>query len=90
MNLEGLMNLARLGEHVGVDLWKFETPDGRGIRRAILFLEPFASGAKDWTYKQISPRRPERFQAILRKASRRYKDAEFQKMAASISQHAGS
>ena len=30
-NLSGLMSLATLGERVGVDLWHYESPDGRSI-----------------------------------------------------------
>jgi hypothetical protein len=83
MNLEGLVSLAQLGDQVGMDLWTFQTKDGRGIRKAILFLEPFARGAEKWPYKQIVPMRPERLIAVLRKASSRYKDSEFQKRATS-------
>lgn len=84
MNLEGLMFLARLGEHVGVDLWSFQTPDGRGIRKAVLFLEPFARDPKKWPYKQISPISPNRFGLMLQTARSKYKDPEFQKLAASV------
>jgi hypothetical protein len=84
MNLDGIISLARLGENVGVDLWSFQTVDGRSIRKAILFLEPFARDGKLWTYKQIVPIQPEKFYTAARRANGRYKDAEFQKMLASF------
>src|SRR5439155_1336010 len=51
-NLDGLMLLARLGENVGVDLWSYETRDGRSIRRALEYLYPVAIGEQKWTYQQ--------------------------------------
>ena len=84
MNLDGLVALAKLADQVGVDLWNFQV-DGRGdIRRAILFLAPFARDSNKWPYKQISPANPERFDAIARGAGKKYKDAEFQRMVSSI------
>ena len=82
MNLEGFISLAKLGEHAGVDLWGFQTADGRGIRKAALFLDPFARDPKKWPYKQISPINPARFHAIVEKVRGKYKDPEFQRHAA--------
>lgn len=49
-----LVKLERdLGEKVGVDLWNYETRDGRSIRKALEFLQPFASGEKKWPYQQL-------------------------------------
>ena len=45
MNLEGFISLAELGENVSLDLWSFQTKDGRGIRPAIEFLYPFLNPA---------------------------------------------
>lgn len=51
-NLDGLMQLAWLGQQAGVDLWGFRTADGRSIRAALDFLLPYAQG-KPWDYQQI-------------------------------------
>jgi hypothetical protein len=75
MNARGLMLLARLGEHVGVDLWRHETPDGRGIRKAIDFLAPFATGGREWPYEQINGFRPEGAYVLLRRAAQEYAGA---------------
>ena len=84
MNLEGLVSLARLGEHVGVDLWNYRANDRGGVRDAILFLAPFTRDVKKWPYKQIAPISTERFDAIVRVASKIYKDSEFQKGVAAV------
>jgi hypothetical protein len=84
MNLEGLISLAQLADHVGVDLWNFQT-EGRGdIRKAVLFLAPFAHDPKKWPYKQISTLNPAKLGEIARRARKKYKDAEFQRQAVSI------
>ena len=54
MNLGGFIQLARLGVYCGVDLWNFETRDGRSIRKAIDFLIPFAKAPQQWKYEQIT------------------------------------
>jgi hypothetical protein len=53
MNLQGLMSLAGLGEHVGVDLWNFRTADGRSISQALDFMTPFALG--EWSSQNLFP-----------------------------------
>lgn len=51
-NLQALFDLACLGTHVSVDLFRFATPDGRSIRRALDSLIPFAIGEEKWPYPQ--------------------------------------
>lgn len=54
MNLRGFLHLARLAEHVDVDLWGYRGTDGRSIEAALDWLEPFVAGRSEWSYKQIS------------------------------------
>ena len=72
-NLDGLMLLARLGENVGVDLWHFETSDGRSIRKALDFLVPFAFGQK-WPYQQLGEWPPQQLFPLIRRAAPKYND----------------
>jgi len=74
-NLDGLMMLARLGENVGVDLWNYETPDGRSIRKALSFLLPYALGEKKWDYQQLGEWPPQMLFSLIRRASEKYRDA---------------
>ncbi len=53
MNLNALTQLAYLGKRNGVDLWNFETPDGRGIKKAYGYLIPFITSDKKWEYQQL-------------------------------------
>ena len=52
-NLEALAVAANLAEPLGVNLWKFKTPDGRCLQVAFEYLEPFAAGSKPWPHKQL-------------------------------------
>jgi len=70
MNLRGLMNLATLGEQVSVDLWHFETSDGRSISKAVDYLVPYALREKRWPHRQINGWSAEDFFPLLsRRAS---------------------
>ena len=53
MNLHGFMELVRLGKKVEVDLWSFESEDGRSIKKAFQYMLPYLAKEKEWEYKQI-------------------------------------
>jgi hypothetical protein len=84
MNLAALLELARLGERVGVDIWNFQTSDGRTIRKAIGYLLPYALGNKKWPWTQIVPFQPEGIYYALRIAANKYSDMSYLFAAQSI------
>ncbi len=66
-NLEALMELAGLGEKVGVDLWHYQTPDGRSLEKAAEFMAQFADPKRGWLYQQIhKPNHSELDELLLR------------------------
>ena len=53
MNREGMVHIARLAAHVGVDLANYETEDGRSLKTSLRHLVPWAHGEQEWPYQQI-------------------------------------
>ncbi len=55
MNTMGFLRLARLGQHVGVDLWGYAGTEGRSIARAVQWFIPYIRREKPWTWQQMAP-----------------------------------
>lgn len=68
-NLSGMVDLATLGRHVGIDLWRFESQDGRSIRKAIDWMARVADGTNPFEYQQIKSMSYEGFGRTLRRAA---------------------
>jgi hypothetical protein len=47
-NLEALATVAQILSTPADNLWTFETPDGRGLRRAVAFMVPYIRDKKTW------------------------------------------
>jgi hypothetical protein len=77
-NLDGLMQLATLGEGAGIDLWNFQTADGRSIRNALEFLVPTALGEAKWQYQELDGVKPEMLFPLMRRAAKIYQDKQYQ------------
>jgi hypothetical protein len=79
MNIDGLTQLATIGERVGVDLWNY-TPSGRNrpaILEALLYLAPYALGDAKWPHQQIGELDPTSLFPVLRRAAGHYYDGDF-------------
>jgi hypothetical protein len=83
-NLQALCRLATLAEHVDVDLWHYETPDGRSLRRAIDFLVPYVSAPHRWPHEQIKPLEQADFATILLRAGIVYRDPSYRALVAGV------
>ncbi|HZQ92418.1 MAG TPA: alginate lyase family protein [Terriglobales bacterium] len=83
-NLNALVQLARLGEGPGIDLWNARTADGRSLRAALDFLIPFTSGDEKWPYEQIADFHADDIVPALLAAAVRYNDPRYTQAAARI------
>lgn len=84
-NLRALIDLASIGRNLGVDLWHFQTSDGRSIRKALDFMAPFANPARPWPYKEIGtgPNRTS-LAVLLLRAAPEFPDAHYETMVSGI------
>jgi hypothetical protein len=78
-NLLAHEDLCMLGQRVGLDLWNYQTDDGRSLRKAIDWLLPYATGEKKWEYQQIRPPKMKETATVLRRAANAYNDPKYER-----------
>jgi hypothetical protein len=83
-NLEAWTLLATAAETKGIDLWHYETTDGRSIKKAIDYLLPYVTDGKKWEYQQINPYKGYDYYRILLIAAGKYKDDTYKRAAEKI------
>jgi len=83
-NLEAWSLLANTAETKGVDLWHYQTADGRSIKKAIDYLQPFVTEGKKWEYPQIGPYKTYDFYRLLLIAADKFKDEKYKQQADKI------
>lgn len=83
-NLQAWTMLASAAETKGIDLWHYETADGRSIKKAIDFLLPFVTKGRKWEYEQIGSYKTADFYRILVIAAEKFKDDAYRKEAEKI------
>jgi unsaturated chondroitin disaccharide hydrolase len=76
-NLDAYTQLAEMGRRVGVDLWQYEAPSGGSIRKALVFLAPYADPSMKWEKPDVTPVPPEEFAAPYRRAELAIPDPRF-------------
>ncbi|GBL23445.1 hypothetical protein EMGBS6_02300 [Opitutia bacterium] len=87
-NLRALSVLAGLGEHAGVDLWKYRSADGRSLVVALDFLVPYlGKNPKPWTMQQIHESNDDDVLPVLRAAALATGDARYESLLKEYSDH---
>src|SRR5215471_13477671 len=81
-NLVALMTLAEAGRPAGVDLYGYQTKDGRGIRRALDYLAPYADATREWPHQQINETESARrdLAYLLRRASIAFREVKYEEL----------
>jgi hypothetical protein len=79
-NILAHVEIATLAQRVGIDLWNYQTDDGRSLRKAIDWLVPYATGEKEWTYKQIRPAKMKEMAVVLRRAANAYHEPKYEQL----------
>jgi hypothetical protein len=54
--IEPLVGLAELGRCTGQDLWRYQSADGRSLRKAFDFLGPYVGREDSFPYKELEPK----------------------------------
>ncbi|WP_083692298.1 alginate lyase family protein [Seonamhaeicola sp. S2-3] len=88
MNLHAFLELARLGQKVGVNLWNATSEDGRSIKKGYQYMLPYVTNEKKWEYKQIKDIKHsrEKFIADLNKARKLFKEDAFDEVLEQLNQ----
>jgi unsaturated chondroitin disaccharide hydrolase len=67
-NLDAFTQLAEMGRHLGIDLWRYRSAANGSIGSALSFIAPYAAGAKTWNKPDIAPLAPDAVSIALRRA----------------------
>jgi len=81
MNLLGMCINARLAEHLDVNLWQYETAEGKSIKKGIDWLMPYLKKEKNWTHEQIVKTAYGETIEILQLADKNYKNLDYNVLA---------
>ena len=84
-NLEALFRIAVLADRAGVDLWNWESEDGRSLRGALEYLVPYGRDHSGWEYKQITDWHNGGLCGLLYEAANAYGSVEYRVLADELS-----
>lgn len=81
-DLKAWFMLSTQAENTGIDLWHYETGDGRSIQKALDFLLPFAMDKKKFGYQQIGKYEEKDLNYLLTLAASKFAGNDYKTRAA--------
>jgi unsaturated chondroitin disaccharide hydrolase len=84
MNLLGFFNIAQLAEHVDIDLWHYQTTDGKNLQKCVDWMLPYLKKEDKWHYEQIKKMEYDVTVELLRIASKKYQNPSYGALAKTI------
>lgn len=83
-NLNAFFELALLGERLQIDLWGFESEDGRSIRNALDWLVEHTAGESEWDWQGIDSVNTARLLPLLRMAANAWDEPAYEELLGEI------
>jgi hypothetical protein len=84
MNLDGYFVIAQLAEKSNVNLWQYETKEGKSIKKCVDWLLPYLKNEKKWEYQQIQKIGYGETVHILKIAAKKYSNPDYDVLAKNV------
>jgi hypothetical protein len=81
MNLQGYFLAGRLAENCHIDLWHYQTKEGKDIKLALDWLLPYLKDGKKWDHEQIEKFDYRETVRILKTATIKYSNPDYDALA---------
>ena len=80
----GYYLIAKLAENVNVSLWNHQISEGKNMKNALQFIIPYLKNEKVWEYEQIQKISYGETIKILKFATSKYNNSEYEEIAKKI------
>jgi hypothetical protein len=84
MNLDGYFLVAQLAENSTINLWQYETKEGKNIKKCLDWMMPFLKNEKKWEHEQIKNIGYGETVRLLKIASQKYSNPDYESLAKAI------
>jgi hypothetical protein len=84
MNLDGYFIVAQLAENCKVDVWRYETKEGKNFKKCVDWIVPYLKNEKKWDHEQIKKREYGESVRILKIASQKYSNPDYEILAKAV------